>query len=68
MQFAGRIGWDWISRDRTALLRQGSAGDRDPLHVHLGADLTLGLGKVVHDYLRQPTREALRIREKSLAT
>jgi acetoacetate decarboxylase len=28
--------------------------------IHIVADLTLGLGKVVHDYLRQPTREALR--------
>jgi hypothetical protein len=25
--------------------------------------LTLGLGKVVHDYLRQPSRQVLRINE-----
>jgi acetoacetate decarboxylase len=25
--------------------------------IHICADLTLGLGEVVHDYLRQPTRE-----------
>src|SRR6266496_5736734 len=30
--------------------------------LHILADLTLGLGKVVHDYLRQPTREPLRVR------
>jgi len=24
--------------------------------IHILADLTLGLGKVVHDYLRQPQR------------
>ena len=35
--------------------------------IHVCADLTLGLGKVVHDYLRQPIREPLRIKEKSLA-
>jgi acetoacetate decarboxylase len=35
--------------------------------VHILADLTLGLGKVVHDYLRLPTRELVRVREKSLA-
>jgi len=35
--------------------------------VHILADLTLGLGKVVHDYLRQPTRELLRVREMSPA-
>ncbi len=35
--------------------------------VHICADLTLGLGKVVHNYLRQPTRETLRIKEKILA-
>ena len=35
--------------------------------IHICADLTLGLGKVVHDYLRQPIREPLRIKEKSLA-
>jgi len=27
------------------------------------ADLTLGLGEVVHDYLRQPSGETLRIKE-----
>src|SRR6201987_779608 len=31
-------------------------------------DLTLGLGEVVHDYLRQPSRQALRINEMALAT
>src|SRR3974390_102429 len=36
--------------------------------VHILADLTLGLGKVVHDYLRQPSRPALRIEEMGLAT
>ena len=36
--------------------------------VHILADLTLGLGKVVHDYLRQPSRRALRIEEMALAT
>jgi acetoacetate decarboxylase len=36
--------------------------------VHILADLTLGLGKVVHDYLRQPIRRALRIEEMALAT
>jgi acetoacetate decarboxylase len=36
--------------------------------VHILADLTLGLGKVVHDYLREPTRQGLRINEMALAT
>jgi acetoacetate decarboxylase len=36
--------------------------------IHILADLTLGLGKVVHDYLRQPSRQALRISEMALAT
>src|ERR1700757_4289421 len=36
--------------------------------IHILADLTLGLGKVVHDYLRQPGREVLRINEMALAT
>jgi acetoacetate decarboxylase len=36
--------------------------------IHILADLTLGLGKVVHDYLRQPNRQALRINEMALAT
>jgi acetoacetate decarboxylase len=35
--------------------------------VHICADLTLGLGEVVYDYLRQPTRGLLHIKEKSLA-
>jgi acetoacetate decarboxylase len=36
--------------------------------IHILADLTLGLGEVVHDYLRQPGRQALRINEMALAT
>ena len=36
--------------------------------IHILADLTLGLGKVVHDYLREPGRQALRINEKALVT
>jgi acetoacetate decarboxylase len=36
--------------------------------IHIVADLTLGLGKVVHDYLRQASRQALRINEMVLAT
>jgi acetoacetate decarboxylase len=36
--------------------------------IHILADLTLGLGKVVHDYLRQPNRQASRINEMALAT
>jgi acetoacetate decarboxylase len=35
--------------------------------IHICADLTLGLGEVAYDYLRQPSREALRIKEKILA-
>ena len=35
--------------------------------VHILADLTLGLGKVVHDYLQQPGRRLLEAREMSLA-
>jgi acetoacetate decarboxylase len=31
--------------------------------VHILADLTLGLGKVVHDYLQQPSRRLLRARD-----
>jgi acetoacetate decarboxylase len=31
--------------------------------IHILADLTLGLGKVVHDYLRQPSRQLPRINE-----
>jgi acetoacetate decarboxylase len=34
--------------------------------VHIMADLTLGLGKVVHDYLQQPSRRLLQTREMSL--
>ncbi|MDH2384532.1 acetoacetate decarboxylase [Bradyrhizobium sp. CER78] len=34
--------------------------------VHIRADLTLGLGKVVHDYLRQPARRSLRADERAL--
>jgi acetoacetate decarboxylase len=34
--------------------------------IHILADLTLGLGKVVHDYLRQPSRQAPRINEMAL--
>jgi acetoacetate decarboxylase len=32
------------------------------------ADLTLGLGKVVHDYLQQPIGSSLRARERALVT
>jgi acetoacetate decarboxylase len=35
--------------------------------IHILADLTLGLGKVVHDYLRQPTARLFRSTEKSHA-
>jgi acetoacetate decarboxylase len=35
--------------------------------IHICADLTLGLGEVAYDYLRQPTRQSLGIKEKSLA-
>jgi acetoacetate decarboxylase len=34
--------------------------------IHILADLTLGLGRVVHDYLQQPSRQALRINEMAL--
>src|SRR6202140_350104 len=34
--------------------------------VHIRADLTLGLGKVVHDYLQQPSRRLVQTREMSL--
>jgi len=34
--------------------------------VHILADLTLGLGKVVHDYLEKPSRRVLQGREMSL--
>jgi acetoacetate decarboxylase len=36
--------------------------------IHIVADLTLGLGNVVHDYLRQPSRQAPRVNEMALAT
>jgi acetoacetate decarboxylase len=36
--------------------------------IHILADLTLGLGKVVYDYLQQPIRRPLRGYEKSLIT
>ena len=36
--------------------------------VHIRADLTLGLGKVVHDYLQPPVRRAVRSYERSLVT
>jgi acetoacetate decarboxylase len=35
--------------------------------VHIRADLTLGLGKVVYDYLRQPRQEPLRIKQPAMA-
>ena len=35
--------------------------------IHILADLTLGLGKVVHDYLQQPSRRLVPAREMSLA-
>jgi len=34
--------------------------------THILADLTLGLGRVAHDYLRQPSRQAPRINEMAL--
>jgi acetoacetate decarboxylase len=36
--------------------------------VHIRADLTLGLGKVVHDYLEPPIRRPLRSYERALVT
>src|SRR5580704_12388294 len=36
--------------------------------IHIVADLTLGLGRVVHEYLRQPTPQLVPIGEMSLAT
>jgi acetoacetate decarboxylase len=36
--------------------------------IHILGDLTLGLGRVVHDYLRQPSRQARLINEMALAT
>ena len=34
--------------------------------VHILADLTLGLGKVVHDYLQQPAQRSARAHERAL--
>ena len=34
--------------------------------IHILADLTLGLGKVVHDYLQQPSQRHLQVREMIL--
>jgi acetoacetate decarboxylase len=34
--------------------------------THIVSDLTLGLGKVVHDYLREPTRQSLRNKQEHL--
>ena len=34
--------------------------------VHIRADLTLGLGRVVHDYLQQPVRRSLPTRDRIL--
>ena len=34
--------------------------------IHILADLTLGLGKVVHDYLREPTPQSLRNKQERL--
>ena len=34
--------------------------------VHIRADLTLGLGRVVHDYLQQPVRRSLPARDRIL--
>jgi acetoacetate decarboxylase len=36
--------------------------------IHIRADLTLGLGKVVHDYLQQPVQRSVRSYERSLVT
>ena len=36
--------------------------------IHIRADLTLGLGNVVHDYLQQPVRRPVRSYERSLVT
>jgi acetoacetate decarboxylase len=36
--------------------------------THILADLTLGLGRVVHDYLHQLGRQAPRVDEMALAT
>lgn len=34
--------------------------------IHIRADLTLGLGTVVHDYMQQPARGSIRTGEKAL--
>src|SRR4051812_5068598 len=34
--------------------------------IHIVANLTLGLGRVVHDYLQQPVRHPVRSRERFL--
>jgi acetoacetate decarboxylase len=36
--------------------------------IHIVADLTLGLGKVVHDYLQQPIRRPVRATEMTLVS
>jgi acetoacetate decarboxylase len=36
--------------------------------IHILVDLTLGLGRVVHDYLRQSNPRTLRINEMAFAT
>jgi acetoacetate decarboxylase len=36
--------------------------------IHIRADLTLGLGRVVHDYLQQPIRSSLRANERALVS
>ena len=36
--------------------------------IHIVADLTLGLGRVVHDYLQRPIRQLVSIGETSLAS
>jgi acetoacetate decarboxylase len=36
--------------------------------IHILADLTLGLGRVVYDYLQQPIGSSLRARERALVT
>jgi len=35
--------------------------------VHIHADLTLGLGTVVHNYLQQPARGSIRAGERALS-
>jgi acetoacetate decarboxylase len=36
--------------------------------IHIRANLTLGLGRVVHDYLQQPTPSPLRANERALVS